>query len=116
MKKQLLLLPVIVLLFTSCGIFDSGEQEQVVEYQMIVQFESNQPLTSFVPRWVYTAEVVQSNRLVPDFVLLDFTEFIESGQGQLPVDLIDYEFNVTAERISRTGETTYKVTNAFTAF
>lgn len=115
MKRLLLILP-LLLLFTSCGIFDTEESEEVIEYQMIVEFQSNEPISSFVPRWVYTAEVIQSNRLAPEFVLLDFTEFVNSGKGQLPVDLIDHSFNVTAERVANSGETTYKVTEAFTSF
>ena len=109
--KYLLILIATLIAFTAC---DSPTQsEEPVVVQLVVEIEDESIITGYAPRIVYEANVIESNRLTPPTVLLDFTAFLTEGRGQLPIDIIEDSFAVEAEI---NGDNTYLVRTAFTAF
>ena len=109
--KYLLILIATLLAFTACS--TPTQDDEPVVYQLVVDIESDSIVTGYAPRIVYEANVLESNRLTPPTVLLDFTTFLTEGRGQLPIDIIEDSFSVEAQV---TGDNTYLVRTAFTAF
>lgn len=109
--KYLLILLTAIIAFSACETVTEVEEPVVV--QLVVEIENEAIIPGYAPRIVYEANVLESNRPSPSTVLLDFTEFLEEGRGQLPINIIEDSFSVVAEI---QGDNTYKVQTAFTAF
>jgi hypothetical protein len=99
--------------FTACTETIIETEQAPVVVQMLVDIQSESIVTGYAPRIVYEAEVVESNRPTPQVINLDFTEFLESGKGQLPVNIVEGNLQVEAQ-LER--DNTYKVLSSFTSF
>ena len=109
MKKILLIIPLLFLL-GACDTTSADEPEVI--YQMTVQVTSG-ILEQYYERRVYEAEVLESNKRVPAFIKLDFTQYIKNRQGGL-WDLQAAPISVRAELNFSDG--TFTVLSAFTDF
>lgn len=113
--KRLHLLLIIAISFVtlaSCTKVIEPEPEPVT-YQMIVEIVDEGIETGYAPRIVYESNVVEANRPTPATVYLDFTEFLDKKKGQLPINIVEEEFQITAELRQ---DNTYLVQSAFTSF
>jgi hypothetical protein len=115
MKRIHLLFTILIIVFASlasCEKVVEGDPEPIT-YQMIVDIEDEGIETGYAPRIVYESNVVEANRPTPSIVYLDFTEFLDKKKGQLPINIVEDNFQVTAELRQ---DNTYLVKSAFTSF
>jgi hypothetical protein len=98
-----------VALLPACGIADSNNDS--AEYQVTIQLESTSIVPGYAPRIVYEANVVSSNRVIEEVILVDFTSYLNSRSGTLPTNFAE-PFTANLRR-NRPPDNTFEVVNTF---
>lgn len=108
MKKILILAALPLLILIGCK--DVTVVDASNDYQVTMQVE-NVLSTGYAPRIVYTAEIINTNRVIENQVLVDYTKYLHRNKGTLPTKF-DEPFTATIRR-NKPPDATFEVLSTF---